>query len=169
MPRYNQRESPRGSSRRKSQQPGIMFSCTVILCLYLLYILLYLEKVNHVMLSFDEERMLKLQINRHLWYFFHILVQHKTRTSSVPSPKKRRYRPGQKALKEIRKFQNSTNLLIRKLPFSRVVTFVLYINQYVYINIYSYINDFIYPSFYFYWSMGKSLCIYVPKSFSQDF
>ena len=107
--------------------------------------------------------------NRHLWYFFHILVQHKTRTSSVPSPKKRRYRPGQKALKEIRKFQNSTNLLIRKLPFSRVVKFVLYINQYVYINIYSYINDFIYPSFYFYWSMGKSLCIYVPKSFSQDF
>ena len=32
-----------------------------------------------------------------------------------------RYRPGTKALMEIRKFQKSTNLLIPKLPFSRVV------------------------------------------------
>ncbi|XP_071096609.1 uncharacterized protein [Haliotis cracherodii] len=37
------------------------------------------------------------------------------------SPRKRRYRPGTKALMEIRKFQKSTDLLIRKLPFSRVV------------------------------------------------
>lgn len=66
MPRYNQRESPRGASRRKSQQP--------------------------------------------------------VRRSVVEkSPKKRRFRPGQKALKEIRHFQKTTNLLIRKLPFSRVV------------------------------------------------
>ncbi|XP_028318307.1 histone H3.3-like [Gouania willdenowi] len=37
------------------------------------------------------------------------------------SPKKRRFRPGTKALMEIRKFQKSTALLIRKTPFHRVV------------------------------------------------
>jgi len=36
-------------------------------------------------------------------------------------PKKRRYKPGMLALKEIRKYQKSTELLIRKLPFSRLV------------------------------------------------
>jgi histone H3 len=35
--------------------------------------------------------------------------------------KKRRYRPGTRALMEIRKYQKSTDLLIRKLPFSRLV------------------------------------------------
>ncbi|PPQ99034.1 hypothetical protein CVT24_003594 [Panaeolus cyanescens] len=35
--------------------------------------------------------------------------------------KPRRYRPGTKALKEIRKYQKSTELLLQKLPFSRVV------------------------------------------------
>ena len=35
--------------------------------------------------------------------------------------KKKRYRPGEKALKEIRKFQKSTDLLIHKLPFTRLV------------------------------------------------
>ena len=35
--------------------------------------------------------------------------------------KSRRYRPGTLALKEIRKYQTSTNLLIRKLPFRRLV------------------------------------------------
>ena len=35
--------------------------------------------------------------------------------------KKKRYRPGVKALLEIRKYQNSTDLLIRKLPFARLV------------------------------------------------
>lgn len=34
---------------------------------------------------------------------------------------KRRYRPGTRALQEIRKYQKSTDLLIRKLPFSRLV------------------------------------------------
>jgi len=33
----------------------------------------------------------------------------------------RRYRPGEKALKEIRFYQRNTELLIRKLPFSRLV------------------------------------------------
>ncbi|ODV76125.1 histone H3 family protein [Cyberlindnera jadinii NRRL Y-1542] len=35
--------------------------------------------------------------------------------------KRRRYRPGTKALREIRNFQKSTDLLISKLPFARVV------------------------------------------------
>lgn len=34
---------------------------------------------------------------------------------------KRRYRPGRRALKEIRQFQRTTDLLIRKLPFARLV------------------------------------------------
>ena len=33
----------------------------------------------------------------------------------------RRYRPGTLALREIRKFQKTTDLLIRKLPFQRLV------------------------------------------------
>ncbi|XP_061475747.1 histone H3-like centromeric protein A isoform X2 [Rhineura floridana] len=35
--------------------------------------------------------------------------------------RRRRYRPGQRAMLEIRKYQKTTNLLIRKLPFARVV------------------------------------------------
>lgn len=35
---------------------------------------------------------------------------------------KRRYRPGTRALQEIRKYQKSTDLLIRKLPFARLVS-----------------------------------------------
>ena len=35
--------------------------------------------------------------------------------------KPRRYRPGTLALREIRKYQKSTELLIRKLPFQRLV------------------------------------------------
>ena len=35
--------------------------------------------------------------------------------------KKKRHRPGVVALREIRKYQKSTELLIRKLPFSRVL------------------------------------------------
>ncbi|EOR00429.1 Histone H3-like centromeric protein cnp1 [Wallemia ichthyophaga EXF-994] len=34
---------------------------------------------------------------------------------------KRRYKPGMAALREIRKYQKSTDLLIQKLPFSRLV------------------------------------------------
>ncbi|KAG4304153.1 hypothetical protein PORY_002517 [Pneumocystis oryctolagi] len=39
----------------------------------------------------------------------------------IPRGKTRRYRPGTVALKEIRRYQKSTDLLIRKLPFARVV------------------------------------------------
>ncbi|CAH1233145.1 HIST2H3A [Branchiostoma lanceolatum] len=35
--------------------------------------------------------------------------------------RRRRFRPGTRALMEIRKFQKSTKLLLRKLPFARVV------------------------------------------------
>jgi histone H3 len=40
-------------------------------------------------------------------------------TGGVKKP--HRYRPGTVALREIRRFQNSTDILIRKLPFSRLV------------------------------------------------
>jgi histone H3 len=40
---------------------------------------------------------------------------------SKPQKKPHRYRPGAFALKEIRKYQKSTELLIRKLPFQRFV------------------------------------------------
>ncbi|XP_056154856.1 histone H3-like centromeric protein A [Lampris incognitus] len=36
-------------------------------------------------------------------------------------PKTRRFRPGTRALMEIRKYQKTTNLLIRKAPFARLV------------------------------------------------
>ncbi|KAI1189878.1 histone H3-like centromeric protein cse-4 [Nemania serpens] len=39
----------------------------------------------------------------------------------IPYPRRRRYRPGTVALREIRKLQNSTDLLMRKLPFARLV------------------------------------------------
>uniref|UniRef100_Q569M3-2 Isoform 2 of Histone H3-like centromeric protein A n=1 Tax=Xenopus laevis TaxID=8355 RepID=Q569M3-2 len=42
------------------------------------------------------------------------------RRASRASPKKR-FRPGTRALMEIRKYQKSTELLIRKAPFSRLV------------------------------------------------
>jgi histone H3 len=49
----------------------------------------------------------------------------KTAGKSMPAnggiQKKRRYRPGTVALREIRRYQKSTDLLIRKLPFQRLV------------------------------------------------
>ena len=39
----------------------------------------------------------------------------------MPPRKKHRYRPGTVALREIRKYQKSTDLLIRRLPFQRLV------------------------------------------------
>ncbi|KAF2087533.1 histone-fold-containing protein, partial [Saccharata proteae CBS 121410] len=38
-----------------------------------------------------------------------------------PAPKRGRYKPGTVALREIRRYQKSTELLIQKLPFARVV------------------------------------------------
>ena len=45
----------------------------------------------------------------------------KTAPIATRIKKPHRYRPGTVALREIRKFQKSTELLIRKLPFQRVV------------------------------------------------
>ncbi|KAJ3219295.1 centromeric DNA-binding histone H3-like protein cse4 [Dinochytrium kinnereticum] len=47
----------------------------------------------------------------------------KSGRKSLPSTptKSRRYRPGTVALREIRRYQKSTDLLLRKLPFSRLV------------------------------------------------
>mmetsp|Transcript_181 Transcript_181/g.162 ORF Transcript_181/g.162 Transcript_181/m.162 type:complete len:174 (-) Transcript_181:146-667(-) len=42
-------------------------------------------------------------------------------TNASSTKRKRRYRPGTNALREIRQFQNSTSFLLRKLPFSRLV------------------------------------------------
>jgi hypothetical protein len=44
-----------------------------------------------------------------------------TEGKKPPGEKRRRYRPGVAALKEIRKHQKSTEPLIRKLPFSRLI------------------------------------------------
>ncbi len=46
-----------------------------------------------------------------------------TQSESKESGSKRRLRPGTKALQEIRKYQRSTDLLLRRLPFARVVYF----------------------------------------------
>ena len=37
----------------------------------------------------------------------------------APAPRKHRYRPGTVALREIRRYQKSTDLLLKKLPFSK--------------------------------------------------
>ena len=44
-----------------------------------------------------------------------------SQAAAVTSPKKRRYRPGERALREIRFYQRNTDLLIRRLPFARLV------------------------------------------------
>jgi len=40
---------------------------------------------------------------------------------NIQSPARRRYRPGERALREIRFYQRNTDLLIRRLPFARLV------------------------------------------------
>lgn len=59
--------------------------------------------------------------------------QHPTKGRAFKAPRKnlpalipvikkpRRYRPGTKALRDIRKYQKSTDLLLRKVPFQRLV------------------------------------------------
>ncbi|KAJ9102197.1 hypothetical protein QFC20_005026 [Naganishia adeliensis] len=46
--------------------------------------------------------------------------------AAADTGRKHRYRPGTVALREIRKYQKSTDLLLAKLPFSRVVREVTY-------------------------------------------
>jgi histone H3/H4 len=53
-------------------------------------------------------------------------AQHQSQSSSSTTvTRPHRFRPGTRALMEIRKFQRSTNLLLRKLPFSRLVREIL--------------------------------------------
>lgn len=51
------------------------------------------------------------------------IAQQAQRKSAAPvqQQRKRRFRPGSRALMEIRQMQRTTNLCIRKLPFSRLV------------------------------------------------
>lgn len=49
------------------------------------------------------------------------LALQKTSPAERPVKKPHRYRPGTVALREIRRYQKSTELLIRKLPFQRLV------------------------------------------------
>ena len=55
----------------------------------------------------------------------HRMLATKAARKSAPATggvqKRRRYKPGTRALKDIRKYQKSTELLIRKLPFQRLV------------------------------------------------
>jgi hypothetical protein len=44
-----------------------------------------------------------------------------TYTCVCPAEKPHRFRPGTVALREIRKYQRTTGLLIRKMPFARLV------------------------------------------------
>lgn len=46
-------------------------------------------------------------------------------TAAGTPRKKRRYKPGTVALKEIKRYQRTTELLIRKLPFARLVCLIL--------------------------------------------
>lgn len=48
-------------------------------------------------------------------------VVNNRKTKKTRKTKGRRFRPGTVALREIRKYQKSTNLLLRKLPFQRLV------------------------------------------------
>lgn len=51
-----------------------------------------------------------------------IAAPRSTSTSDgATQPRKHRYRPGTVALREIRRYQKSTDLLIRRLPFQRLV------------------------------------------------
>lgn len=46
---------------------------------------------------------------------------HRTVPATSRAQRRIRYRPGELALKQIRKYQRSTQLLIKKLPFQRLV------------------------------------------------
>ena len=50
-----------------------------------------------------------------------IKVEGEKKSKGEPKSKPHRYRPGTAALREIRRYQKSTELLIKKLPFQRLV------------------------------------------------
>ena len=72
--------------------------------------------------------LLLLSINELCFYFFRLIsfiiifaAARKSAPATGGVKKPHRYRPGTVALREIRKYQKSTELLIRKLPFQRLV------------------------------------------------
>ena len=54
-------------------------------------------------------------------FFFCKMARQKAGTRPRPQRRKQRHRPGTIALREIRKYQKNTSLLIRKIPFQRLV------------------------------------------------
>jgi len=46
--------------------------------------------------------------------------------AATPARRRHRYRPGTLALKEIRRYQKSTDLLVARMPFVRVVRSIAY-------------------------------------------
>lgn len=50
-----------------------------------------------------------------------LLATKAAKIANIPRPHKHRYRPGTVALREIRRYQKSTDLLIRRGPFCRLV------------------------------------------------
>ena len=50
-------------------------------------------------------------------------------TASPVARKKQRYKPGTVALREIRRYQKTTELLVAKLPFSRLVSLLVAVRQ----------------------------------------
>ncbi|PKA56142.1 Histone H3.3 [Apostasia shenzhenica] len=61
------------------------------------------------------------QLATKVYYVIVILNARKSAPTTGGVKKPHRYRPGTVALREIRKYQKSTELLIRKLPFQRLV------------------------------------------------
>ena len=75
-------------------------------------------------LSVSESKMVLLSSSHNVQSNKHIANKappSMARQLNAEKPQRKRYRPGMKALSEIRKYQNSTELLIRKLPFARLV------------------------------------------------
>lgn len=81
----------------------------------------------------QQHRQVSLIVN--FWCYYRYL--HYRETDSIPilvhlTGKPHRFRPGTVALREIRRYQRSTDLLIRKLPFARLVRHSLYIMLFVF-------------------------------------
>ncbi|KAG4074344.1 hypothetical protein HA402_008753 [Bradysia odoriphaga] len=79
------------------------------------------KKDNSVIVDINGNK----KVLRPLSQTFNRALKRPTR-SSIASSKKRRYCPGKRALQEIRRYQNTTESLIKKLPFRRLVKEILY-------------------------------------------
>lgn len=62
-----------------------------------------------------------------------ITVPGDQRRQSIPPARKLRYRPGTVALREIRRYQKSTDMLLAKLPFSRLVRLFVHLDFTLYL------------------------------------